>query len=311
MKILAKIVHGSRMYGLDNAKSDWDYKQIHLPTHEECYLLKAPRNCHKKSVIDGVKHEEESFALQEFLGLACRGEDVAITSLHVDDKHVLINSPEFTFLRHNRACFYTKGMVGSAGYCRSMASKYALRADRMETVEKVIIVLESMIETGIAKLGQAWDLFTEIPHTRKFENQTDRGLDKRTYEVVGKCLPATVAPVYALEIMTKVRDSYGARVKSAKEMGGDDLKAISHSFRVGYQLKHIFQDGDFYFPLPESEFIRSVKEGRFNYVNDGLDQKLNDLITEVEELSAKSHYPDSVDTKWCDQIVLATYTSQL
>lgn len=192
-------------------------------------------------------------------------------------------------------------------FSRSMAAKYALRADRMQTVETVIDIIECMVKRGVAKLGQAWELLPELPHTSKGENPLDRNADKRVYTVVGKGLPAPIAPTYALDILIKVRDSYGERVKSAKAMNGQDLKAISHSFRVAYQLKHIYQDGDFYFPLPETPFIRAVKDGTLNYVTDGLDTKLNDLITEVEELAAKSSFPNKVDQSWGDQLVLDTY----
>ena len=70
-------------------------------------------------------------------------------------------------------------------------------------------------------------------------------MDKRIYEVCGKGLPATIEPSYAASILQGVLDRYGERVRAAKEMSGRDFKAISHSFRVGYQLLHIFKDGGF------------------------------------------------------------------
>jgi len=309
--ILAKTLHGSRLYGLANERSDFDYKAIHLPSVEDCILLRASRNTHDKWSDDvstpTIKHEYESFALQEFLALAARGEDVAISMLHVHDSAIIEDSPIFQKLRANRARFYTKSMSGMCGYARGMAAKYALRADRMETVERVIKVLETMLKQGVAKLHQEWDMLPDLPHTTKGENPLDRNADKRVYTVVGKGLTAGTSPAYALGIMENVRDSYGARVKAAHEMAGQDLKAISHSFRVAYQLKHVYQRGDFSFPLPESDFIRAVKEGKLNYVDDRLDDKLNDLITEVEALAASSSYPDKVDAEWIDGIVLNAY----
>lgn len=193
------------------------------------------------------------------------------------------------------------------GYAKGQAAKYALRADRMETVEKVIAALEGLISEGVAKLHQAWDRLPDLPHTTKGENPLDRNADKRVYTVVGKGLTAGISPAYALGIMENVRDAYGARVKTAKEMGGADLKAISHSFRVGYQLRALFTTGTFSFPLAETPFIRAVKDGSLNYVTDGLDVRLNDLIAEVEELAAKSTFPDKVDQSWCDSVILEAY----
>lgn len=308
MTLLAKTLHGSRLYRLDNPSSDFDYKAIHLPSEEDCLLLRASRNVNEKTRnSDGVKEEYESFALQEFVALAARGEDVAMTMLHVGWDDILLDTFTFRYLRTHRHRFYTKSMRGSLGYARSQSAKYALRADRMENVLTVIKVIEEMEDKGIARLGQAWDDLPNLPHTRRFENENDRAIDKRIYEVAGKGLKPTIAPDYALGILYALRDSYGERVKSARQMGGSDMKAISHSFRVGYQLLHIYQDGGFSFPLPESDFIRAVKEGKLNYVDDRLDDKLNELIAQVERLSEQSKYPENVDRSWLDEIVLDAY----
>jgi len=301
MKPVAKTLAGSRLYGLDNPNSDFDVKGIFLPTLNDCLLNRASKT---QSSKEGDT-EWEAFSLQYFLELAARGEDVAIVMLH--SNQVLIDSPLYSWLRKNRKRFYTKSMSGSCGFAKSMAAKYSLRADRMDTVVAVIKVLEELQDEGVARLGQAWDRLPDLPHTRKFENPMDRNADKRLYEVVGKGLSATITPAYALDILIKVRDAYGERVRATREMGGADVKAVSHSFRVGYQLRHIFLDGDFSYPLPETDFIRAVKEGKLNYVGDKLDEKLDALITEVEKLSEASTYPESVDRDWLDKIVLSAY----
>lgn len=308
MITLAKTLHGSHLYRLNGPKSDVDWATIHLPSVRDCLLLRAARNIETVDETAEVKVESKSWALQEFVKLASEGQDIAICVLHAQPSDIKETSPAFETLRRERARFYTKHMTGQVGYCRGMAAKYALRADRMETVEQVIHHLELMVARGVAKLGQAWDDLPPLPFTEKGENPLDRNADKRVYTVVGKGLPAPIAPTYALDILTKVRDSYGARVRSAKAMDGKDLKAVSHSFRVGYQLRSLFTRGTFSFPLDETPFIRDVKEGRLNYVTDGLDSRLNDLITEVEELAAKSTFPEKVDQSWVDRFLLDTYS---
>lgn len=309
MNLLGKVIHGSRLYRLENAKSDWDYKGIFLPTSEECLLGRAPHNVQRKEGEGPSKVEYEAFSLQEFLKLAARGEDVAFTMLHVQKEDVRLDTHIYGHLRSNRKRFYTKSMRGSVGYAKSMAAKYGLRADRMAAVERVISILSEMERDGVARLGQDWDRLTEGEYVVKTISVNDRGADKRVLEVAGKMLPATITPAYALDILCRLRDGYGDRVRSAKNMNGVELKALSHSFRVGYQLLHVYKDGDFSFPLPESDFIRAVKEGRLNYVDDNLDDKLNQLISEVESLAMVSAYPDNVDQKWLDEIVLWAYSS--
>lgn len=309
MTILAKVLAGSKLYRLDNANSDTDYKGLFLPPQEDCLLLRASRNLQQKSGEGAAKIEHESFALQEFLKLAANGEDVAVTMLHCADSDVIEGSSLWSTLRFNRSQFYTKRMVGSLGYAKSQSCKYAMRADRMAAVERVIALLEAAESKGVGRLSQCWDDLTEGEHVVKTESPNDRGADKRVLDVAGKLLPATITPAYALDILCKLRDNYGDRVQAAKSMGGKDFKSLSHSFRVGYQLLGVYERGGFTYPLPESDFIRAVKEGRLSYLDDKLDEKLNDLITKVEALAEASTLRARVNQTWLDQIVLDCYDS--
>lgn len=307
MTILAKTLAGSKLYRLDNPQSDTDYKGVHLPPTKDCLLLRACRNTQQKHGEGATKVEHESFALQEFLKLAANGEDVAITMLHCQPEDIFIDSPTWVYLRDARKRFYTKRMRGSLGYATGQAIKYGLRADRMSAVDHVIGLLESARDAGVARLAQCWESLTEEEHVVKRVNENDRGVDKRVLDVAGKQLPATITPAYGLDILYKLRDNYGDRVRAAKAMAGRDMKAISHAFRVGYQLLHIYQDGGFSFPLPETDFIRAIKEGRASYLDDRLDERLNELIAQVERLAAGSDFPEKVDQKWLDDIVLSAY----
>lgn len=306
--VLAKVLHGSKLYRLDTPASDTDVKAIHLPSIADCALLRATRNTQHKEGSGAAKQESESFALQEFLKLAANGEDVAITMLHCQPEDVYIDSPLWDRLRAARARFYTRRMRGSLGFATSQSVKYGLRADRMDAVVRVIAALEKARDAGVGRLHQCWDDLPDGEHIRRTVPEHSRdAVDKRVYEVAGKGLPATITPTYALDILTRLRDAYGDRVRAARQMDGKDLKSLSHSFRVGYQLLHIYQDGGFSYPLPETAFIRDVKAGRLNYLDDRLDERLNDLIAQVERAAEQSQYPERVDQAWLDSIVLEAY----
>lgn len=306
------VLHGSRLYGLDGPDSDTDRKSLFLPPVRDCILLRASRNVGVKEGEGAAKQEHESFALQEWLKLAANGEDVAVTMLHASF-HQMGSTQDrlgwlWAYICAHRHLFYTKRMRGSLGFAVGQSSKYALRADRMAAVERVIVALKAAQSKGVGRLYQCWDDLPDGDHIVRTIGQNNRdALDKRIYEVAGKGLPATISPDYALEILSKLVDTYGARVRAAKTMSGRDTKSMSHAFRVGYQLLHIYEDGGFTFPLPESPFIRDVKFGRLNYVEDKLDEKLNDLISRVEALAAASTYPKLVDQTWLDNIVLYAY----
>lgn len=305
--ILGTCLHGSRLYGLATEASDWDYKSIFLPPVEDLLLMRGSRNIQTKFGEGSDKNEHESFALQEFLKLAANAEDIIVTMLHAGPEAVVKDSSVYTYLRGARKRFYTKRMTGSLGYARSQSAKYALRAERMMEVERVISLLETAQKDGVGRLSQYWDSLTEGEFAKKEISPNDRGEDKRVFNVAGKLLPATITPAYALDILYKLRDNYGDRVKAAKNMDGKDYKSLSHSFRVAYQLLHIYKDHGFAYPLPETEFIMAVKTAKMDYLKDSLDNRLNELMLEVEALAAASDFPEKVDQKWMDQIALGAY----
>jgi hypothetical protein len=308
MKILAKCIHGSRLYELHGEGSDHDFKSIFLPDASECLLMRATKNETKKIVEENS--EFESFALQVFLRLCQNSEDITISMLHAEGDKILVDSDVYKYLRNNKSKFYTKKMVGSLGYAKSMTLKYGYRADRMTSVEKVLNFVKVAEEKGIVKLFQCWDDLPEGEFIYKGEDSKNNNKDNRFYEVVGKKLQATVAVSYAIEILTNLYNSYGDRVIAAKNMGGKDFKALSHSFRVGYQLYEIYKNGGFSYPLPQSQFIKDVKYGKLEYLKDNLDYKLNELITEVEQLSINSSLPDKIEQDWLDNIVLNCYNER-
>lgn len=305
MKILGKCIHGSRLYELHGENSDHDFKSFFLPDYKECLLMRATKNETKK--VKEENAEYESFALQVFLRLCANAEDITVAMLHAEGNKILEDSDIYQFLRKNKEKFYTKRMVGSLGYAKSMSMKFALRADRMLAVEKFIGILKDAESKGVARMSQIWDSLPEGEYYYKGEEPTNRNADKRFFECAGKKVTATVAVNYALEIFQNLYDKYGDRVKIAKNLEGQDLKAISHSFRVGYQLYEVYKNGGFSYPLPQSEFIKDVKYGRLSFIEDNLDGKLNELISEVEELARNSSFPDKIDNIWLDDIVLNAY----
>lgn len=304
MKILAKVIHGSKLYQLDEPDSDIDYKGLFLPDVSELLLMRAQKN-ERKKVSENVEYE--NFALQNFVKLVARGEDVAITMLHASDNKVVIDSDIYKYLRKNRKMFYTKSLTGSLGYAKEQAFKYALRADRINAVAYVIEILERAKAIGVARIFQIYDDLPEGKYCVKEIEPLNRSEDKRFFECAGKKVTSNTSIDYAIDIYKNLYNLYGDRVKIANSLDGKDYKSISHAFRCGYQLRAIYVDGGFEYPLRETQFLRDVKFRKVNYLKDNLDEKLNLLISEVEELSKKSTFPEKIDQISLDKIIFKAY----
>ena len=79
-----------------------------------------------------------------------------------------------------------------------------------------------------------------------------------------------------------------------------DWKAVSHALRAGYQFRSIFIDGDFEYPLKESQFVLDVKQGKLDFTSQ-VQVELETLVEEVNELSSKSNLPENINTSYWDQ----------
>jgi len=56
------------------------------------------------------------------------------------------------------------------------------------------------------------------------------------------------------------------------------------------------------FPLKEAVFLRDVKQGKLNYIEE-VAPILEDLMVEVEELSVNSDFPEKVDKEYWDGFI--------
>ncbi len=304
-KIICKVTHGSRLYKMHGEDSDYDMKGCYLPNNESLRLMRAAKNYTWK---EGDNQENEIFALTEFFRHAARGEGYAIDMLHCSDSDVIESSELWEYLRVNKSKFYTKDMVGLLGFTKTMAVKYSLKAERLNAVKKVLEILKNAEQKGVAKLFQMWDDFPrDVEHIYFGDDARNNQKDNRFLEVASKKFPATIAVSYAIPILENLITNYGDRVKLAAEMDEKETKSLSHSYRTGYQLLHIYKDGGFSYPLPENDFLMAVKYRKLDYKLDELDSKLNDLVTEVESLASQSTYSERVSQKWLDELVLAQY----
>lgn len=307
MTILSKITVGSRLYGTSISTSDTDYRGVYLPTRSDCLLGRV-----KDTIDDGAEEDTSYFSLQTFLRLASEGQSMAIEMLAAPDDMIVASSPVWDELRANRHTFYTKGMYSFLGYAKGMAAKYSARIDRLTETESILKVLTDMEPNpdsfGAVRLSALWDYLPESLNAVKSINERSSNADKRVYVVCGREVQATVTISHAYDVIKTIHESYGGRVRAAKE-GKIDWKALGHAFRVTHQAKEIMTTGDLVFPLANADWLRELRLGHIDFLANRLDEKLDVLIAEVQALMDASSLPDKVDRDAVDQLILSAYSS--
>lgn len=126
VKVLTKVVTGSRLHGLANEKSDWDYRGIHM--HDLKDVLSPFKTLKSTSWIEGAV-DDTSYELADFCKLAVHG-NCSILEVFFSDQ-IMETTPLADEMRENWRKFIDtdKFVVASRGYAQNQLNKMALFDD--------------------------------------------------------------------------------------------------------------------------------------------------------------------------------------
>lgn len=321
--LIMKCLFGSHLYGLQTPSSDKDYKGIYLPERANLLLGNYAKHYSQSTGDDKSKNtaddiDVEIFSLPYFIELACKGETVAIDMLHAGNLVGMIDdldnhlAPVWDYLLANRTKFYTKDMKSYVGYARKQANKYGVKGSRMGDVEKVINWLKFSKNEEQRFTTTIRQVYTQLPTSEfiKLVSQDTKQGELKFYEICGRKYQDTLTLEQLLVHAQGIYDEYGDRAKMAKLDLGVDWKAVSHALRASYQMLGILKDGDFDYPLPQTEFLLAVKTGQLNFVND-VQPELESGIQTIEKLAESSSLPSKVDRAYWDKWLLGVYNDYL
>lgn len=310
MNILSKICIGSHLYGTNVPTSDHNYKGVFLPSMESL-VLGSLGNCQKSvnlnTSTDNIKNTKddidyELYSLQHFLKLAQEGQTIAIEMLFAQTCFWEIRSSEWEWLHDNRHKFLCKDMRSFFGYCRTQATKYSVKGTRLMTIESALERLKFFPYHKC--LRDIWDDLPDLMYTSKYVEPINNA---RMWVICGRKFHDTACVQYVSENLMKIKEGYGQRAFAAKTNEGIDWKAVSHAFRVGYELKEILETGDLHFPLRDVEFLRDLKLGKYDFAKDNLDGRLDELLSGLEKMAEKSPLPDKVDMRFAKEWLVGLY----
>lgn len=311
-RFICKMVFGSYLYGTNTEYSDQDFKGVYLPTLQDCVLAKivnskrfnTKTNPNIKNIQTDI--DTEFYSLQYFLlnlGKSC---DTALFDMiHCPEDKLIQTSKEWQFIQKHRSTFYTKHLKSYVGYCRSQAAKYGIKGSRLADAEQLLKLFKQLDPT--AKLAAYYDDLPTGEYSKKYVIETYPNPDKRVFDFCGKKFMADAPVKHAIGTLQLFINKSGARAQQARDNLNIDWKAVSHAFRVGYQLKEIYNTGDLIFPLRDANYLKDIKQGKFHFVQDKLADSLDNLVQEIEVLAASSHFPLTVDIAFWENWLCEVY----
>lgn len=299
-----KSIFGSHLYGTDTETSDTDYKGIFLPVKRDILLGTIPKQYSSSTGGSGKNSkgdiDEEIFSLHQFIKLACLGETIAFDMLHTPENMLIETSPIWKAIVKNKQKFYTKNLKAFVGYARRQASKYSIKGSRLNEAKRI---KELMLTYNLElKMSALWNKLPISEYGYHIQESPD---DVKQYMINGKIIQETQTIGYALSIVEIYLTNYGQRAKDAAENKNVDWKAYSHAIRAAMQVKEILTTGNIIFPLKDADYLLRVKKGELDH-NTEVMPILENLMTEVEDLSEKSKLPKKVNRSFWDQFIIST-----
>lgn len=329
--ILVKTLVGSRLYGLENAESDIDYSSIYLPTLDQLLLGKFPELIDESTSTAITKNTKDDkdvyiYALPYFIFLAINGKQQVIDMLHARPETTVETSALWEELKSVRSHFYSKSMSSSIDFIAKQIMIYGTRIKALEELEKLKgLLYELRDKNGNVKLREVAHLLPvsdtcyfvtthEGNNTQvEWKDNSDK-IRSVFYRVDGGCIEVSLSLTQLCRHTEERvnRRNYETnryiRENGGKRTNGNWIKwsEITHAMRVGYQVKSILMNGDFEYPLPETDFLLKMKAGEMDFITD-VQPHAEELITTIKRLMFTSNLPDRVDEEYWEKWLLDVY----
>lgn len=310
MIIALKTFVGSKLFGLETNNSDTDIKGIYIPSAKDILLHRYYPVIDKssnKGTYRANKPEDTDevyFSLDKFIELLIKADTTAFDMLHAPESKILISTDIHHELWRNRSKFYTSRLDGLFGQVIAEANTYGVRSMRAAALKEVVEIVSSWDDFKLSgcKLG---GLISQLPvdnvYTRYTRDETQRAGCQDFYEILDRKFQYTISALKFKTAILELWSTYGERVKKVELSGGNDWKALSHAFRIGYQLLDIYREGDYTFPLKQSSTIMKIKLGEVS--EEASREMLNQLISDVKTAAGKSGLPTEIDPEpWYDWV---------
>lgn len=308
-KLLYLTHFGSKLYGTDTPSSDTDLKGIYLPSINDVVLGNIKNtleyttgNTESKNNLNDI--DITLYSLQYFMELIKSGEVVAIDLLFSMFRPSTIlyeEKPIIDYVRTNYEKLISKQSKRFVGYCFNQAAKYGIKGSRygdlLSIHEYLLTIPNDNLPISTIK--------DKIPTLQHVSIVQVNGLDY--VQILGKLHQINLL-IYQLKYrIEKALDSYGHRTRTAFISQGVDWKALSHAYRVIYQMQQLATTNNIIFPLAIADKLRIIKTNTDVALLQPILDDIANLLEQVSTSVDESSLPDEVNTTFINEFILQTY----
>lgn len=315
---LFKVLAGSRLYGTNTPKSDFDYKCVVLPNLSG--LLLGEKIVTKKEKPIGVSDSEkmpegetetEYVPIQTFLDDFFNGQTYALEMVFAvsQGNFQKCNSFDPTYMCNQLIeKFLTKNVKKMVGYAVGQSRIYGLKTERYTSLKQAHTALENTFkimvnnkrsQESFIKYPELVEQLCTIPHVQQVMIENAKGGSELApaLDICGKKYPLTNKIMTVLNSVNNTLETYGNRVQQY-EGEGVDWKALSHAIRITEQVLELCDTGKLVFPRPNAEYLLAVKKGQLS-IEEAVDY-LNVQFNKIEDSVNNSKLVDKTPEMYED-----------
>jgi hypothetical protein len=314
--ILDTVIYGSRLYGTNTDKSDYDYKVIYIPSMKNMLLGKKFKKIRERFSTTGEAistkismqdngSEYEHIPLSVLINDFTQGQTYALEVMYA-----LSLNPEYTLCAVAKeviAKFPSGNFISMVSFAKKQTLDYISRARRLNDVNSIIAILESAMNS-IPKNYKLDVVYDSIPDNFHIIMENDVKPYRGIYVAGRKYSERTsISDIHAsLEI---IRDDYGTRVHEAITNNNVDWKSISAAIRCYEQAIELHDTGVISFPRKNKDYLLAIRQGEipFDEVRPYLEQ-LSDTLDAIV-IQKSSYTEEQVDTYIAEVIAKYVYLS--
>lgn len=291
MQTLAKVIHGSNLFGTATPESDRDYKAVVLPSAREILLNSARDTINTSDAAHKNKAGEddtETHTLSKYFKLLAEGQTSTVEMLFVPmTMHVCEPAPLWHDLLKARDRLISRKIESFVGYCREQAKKYSIKTERLTTAIDAVALFASLGE----RLGEKERLSAAKAEIEAFvaghslyagfkDIELANGRFIRHLEINNRLIPETVNFQSALDIVAKVEKEYGARARRAANLGNKDWKAIAHAVRIAEEAVELLTTGNLIFPRPRAHYLMAIRTGQHSF--EQISEEIESIVSDID-----------------------------
>lgn len=299
MTNIIKMKFGSHVYGTAIPESDVDIKFIFQPDAES--ILSETPSQHQQNERDNNNKntnediDMEGFSLRKYLFHLAEGQTFALDMLFTPEQYWLTTpSPIWFHILENKHRVISKKTNAFVGYCRAQFTKYCVKSERLNAVSDTVALLQKFKPKVKLELYRDELLTLSLKHPKII-------ILGDMFDCCGRKSNFHARVEIALDVYTRLMNTYGERTKKASDKNSVDWKALYHAVRVAREAEELLLTGKITLPRPEAPLLLEIRKGLLTF--DNINDLIEDGLNKVEAALLQSTLQDLPDYKFINSLV--------